>query len=717
MTSSISSLNIPNQAMKCPVGIISDLRPNKKPLTPEELGLTSFEESGFGEYRYVEYLEDLLSKGQELLYGKKTQEFIDEAKESIRLMQADIRDNNAKYYFLKDGDGLNASSSPYVAKLKSSGQFVWGSITSHASFQTHELALKLADKGQTVYINTATHGDKCGNMATEIVGAGDRDHLVYYSYKINEKYRGRIVYGAVQHKYNKPLEPEEANHVINDECNSIRNRFTSTHNLNVSTDLSGNFFPPELRCTRKLNLIKVPYFFDACHRNSLDGRVHFYGIEGIAEWIYQVLNISRPLHKPEKLQKMTPQEIVDDCIAQFSNRKQFLGKLKSVQCCVPECNAHFDITSAKFSEPLAKAIEAFNRHKQEIEAEKTARQAEIQGLKAVNTQQTEEITELKEDVAQKDSTITTLNEEKEELKGINTLQGRQITDLTSEKGSLEREKNTFKEERDTVKDKLEVVEQERDEAQVQLQEKSQKVDLLEDELILASIPLPEMRIGSGDPSKEMILACPVLENYPNQTWWVPRMRMEKSCVGNFLKGFFHGWIIQRANSFVSKDVHEFESDHFRVVNHIWRHNKQKILAMLSQKWVSFKRYEEQEWSSFVIPFIEELMTRGIFLERFNDIAKDHGVSIQYKGPENWAEKEANRWQPQTYQESINNLLCEVSRYVVASCIIDVVKDLPNTERQRRAEKEIMRKLYDRSQNSGPSYTSHPLDGAGLSGCR
>ena len=320
---------------------------------------------------------------------------------------------------------------------------------------------------------------------------------------------------------------------------------------------------------------------------------------------------------------------------------------------------------------------------------------------------TQEFEEAKNDNLSKTQKIDLLTQENKQLESEKKqLKGR-VIDLTNEKAILENEKKV-------IENKLE---QEKQEKNLSLL-KGQRLETALEKLQIGEPKQEEYRlIDSSDYEaiRKIVIEMPILENYPNE-WWFRSMRMEKSCVENlFLSEFFHGGIIARSNAFVSKEFNEFgQLQHREIITAFLEKKMKKILSKLSQEWVSFNKYEKEKWNDFALNFAEELMYRGFVLKRFNAITKENNVSIKYKKPETWNEVEPERWLGKTYEESVCNLLCQVTRFEVADHIIHVVKDLPNTEKQ----KEVARKREEELQeywrkNPDVGYQSS-WDGSGLS---
>lgn len=89
------------------------------------------------------------------------------------------------------------------------------------------------------------------------------------------------------------------------------------------------------------------------------------------------------------------------------------------------------------------------------------------------------------------------------------------------------------------------------------------------------------------------------------------------------------------------------------------------------------------------------------------------MSIEYKEPGDWDDREANRLLGKTYEESVKGLLCQIARFEVADQIITAVKNLPNTPHQKEASDRIERELQEYwKKNPDVGYQS-PLDGTGM----
>ena len=650
-------------------GLISNLIKDPNPPNPEVLGLDSFEE-----YRHVEYLEDLLAQGITSLYRRDIiSSFLENAKENIRLIKEDIRNNGAKYYFRREASGLAGSRNPYVGKLNSNGQFVWGSISPSIAQDAFFIARYLACKNQAVYINRGTHGDEYGNTAADdleaYVGAryGDEAHIDLFYKSFTTVYKTKVACGVVNHNYTAPLQPEEANHVINGWCMSIRSRFTSNYHLNTPIDLSGNFLPPDIRCARLHTQIKVPYFFAACQRNSSNGAVHSYDIQGIAKWIYQRLAISIIPHTDTQLQQMTPRGIIEDCVSRFPAKKTRLNKLNNVRCCVLECNAHFDLTDAKFSETTAKTIEAFNQHKQKIEAEKAQSQGEITRLKEQSEQKDGRIDELEADLVLKDAEIN-----KRDTRIV----------------EVEVERDEFKEERNSVIEERNGIERERDAAKSQVHEQAIEIEILREGSTFESF----VSNSSVVQDRGINQLRPVLQ-YQLQS---SEHRIEEIFKGT-KRGAGRGFFSRRPNAFV-KPTEVFDTELTVKTNLlVTLFLKTKADHLKTETTVALESYDvgavgllsgsvvyagftplklsDLEKESFLHPLMDRLIRADRVSSRLMEWMKHHKVSIEINTKVvSWDKnkEEHEGWPtvfPKTYEQTIAQVLKTCLRFEVADSML------------------------------------------------
>ena len=372
-----------------------------------------------------------------------------------------LKNSDAPCYFIDDRNSL-------VAQLQPNGQFIWKGVDTVNGTQVKAVGDLLTSHGQSVHVNTGTHGDINGMIPADgdfvlATRLGDptllnQDTVSFTS--IPNKTSFLQISSSVRPDY-----PEKANHIIDAWCFSSKTLFTTFRNYNIPKDMKGQDIPVLFKCVVSNTMMKNPMYSTECH--LVGGKRHYYDksvvqalVEQNAERI-DGLGIPKIIHAPIRA--------ADDLFRRESSRisrdLEEIDPNKIIKCRLDACNANIHLQSFKLDASLREDISIYRLQNKELNQikgtfqqvvnEKNQGIQQIATLRTENQTQSQQITTLEREKQQQNQTIVRVNAENQTLTG-------RVIDLTAENEDLNQALAVEKRDHKIKNDRLEALEEDLD---------------------------------------------------------------------------------------------------------------------------------------------------------------------------------------------------------------------------------------------------------------
>ena len=534
-----------------------------------------------------------------------------------------LKNSDAPCYFIDDRN-------PLVAQLQSDGQFIWKAVDVVNGGHSKDVGNLLTSHGQSVHVNTGTHGDVNGIIPADgdFVLATRLGYPAFFN-------QDTVSFTSVPNKTSflqisssvRPDYPEKANHVIDAWCFSSKTLFTTFRNYNIPKDMKGQDIPVLFKCVVSNTMMKNPMYSTEC--NLVGGKRHYYDksivkslVEQNAERI-DGLGVPKIIHAPIKS--------MDDLFRWESSRisrdLEEIDPNKIIKCRLDACNANIHLQSFKLDVSLREDISIYRLQNKELNQikgtfqqvvnEKNQGMQQIATLRTENQTQSQQITTLESEKQQQNQSIINLqNSNQQKDQTIVSLNGR-VTDLTTENEDLNQALEIEKNAKELATDRLKQTEEDLDFIHQNPNSLESVVLNQSQELKLLNQEMEKLKM---EPSiKEFIKSNPLSKRYTPEEW-EKKLMAQKQEAEYWLSGILQGRLFERVNAFISQGVRDNHNEKQReIIETLLAEIKQRVIALVRNSMHYYStdlidtfiigefqvRYNDAEFKEFLQPLMEK----------------------------------------------------------------------------------------------------------------
>lgn len=560
---------------------------------------------------------------------------------------------NPNMYYYSD-------ENPFIVEYCQGEQYVWKCVDAcDDSTDVFYLGAYLIDKhDQSIHLNAGSHGTPLGIMVSDLFTLERHaiPQLALNQHVFNqedlERVHGKSSLNPVTTQ-NRPTYPPLANHNIYTWCFSFSTMFTKQSRYLTPLDNKGRHIPSIFKCVASQKPLTVPLYHPGCR--EIEGHRHYYDLttargiviqnNGRLDSCFQMPSRLNALAKAKKAYHdcfKKPSELIHEGLL-TQEAEDYRYKF---YCRLEGCPNIIDLRKLD-RDPMFEI--SLNGYKETT--------AKVQGM-----------------IENRDQRIELVEAENSKLKG-------QLTTLTADRDFSNQQVNRL----------LEVVDQQREVIYQQNQ--------------VHGIPIPEV-LEQFNPSRLLedlqafILQNPIIYADANESW-VDNLRPERNRARKAIQVFFCGSGMYRSNAFIVNSFLQ-ENKHHQILETLFISPEAKKAAVklaFSDMNKNAEKYDEFLWDKEVArelfyPLMTMLIDGGFILNQLNVVAEKYDRSIRL--PKNgWQEKEQNRYQPKTYEESVKSLASSLLRLELSQSIISILKNRPNTQIQQGIAEQRVREGWQK----------------------